>query len=160
MSARQYELTLLQERSAGTFARVYLAEASGQDGIGRIVAVKVLKEQWSESSELLDRTRDEARLLARLHHRNILREQHGKARPPATGQQPFLMREQFKHNGGGRKRKAARQHGGNPWAEAKGQRQQAQYRKGDCHLQPAQAQHQPAHRLQAFKGKFKPDQEK
>ena len=73
MSARQYELTLLQERSAGTFARVYLAEASGQDGIGRIVAVKVLKEQWSESSELLDRTRDEARLLARLHHRNILR---------------------------------------------------------------------------------------
>lgn len=70
---RQLEITLLQERSAGTFARVYLAEASGADGLSRIVAVKVLKEQWSESSELLDRTRDEARLLARLRHKNILR---------------------------------------------------------------------------------------
>ena len=70
---RQYELTLLQERSAGTFARVYLAEATGSDGLARIVAVKILKEEWSGSQELLARTRDEALLLARLHHRNILR---------------------------------------------------------------------------------------
>ena len=70
---RHFEITLLQERAAGTFARVYLAEAIGADGLSRIVAVKVLKEQWSDSGELLDRTRDEARLLARLHHKNILR---------------------------------------------------------------------------------------
>ncbi len=70
---RQLRITLLQERSAGTFARVYLAEATGDGGISRIVAVKVLKEQWAGSEELLDRTQDEARLLARLHHKNILR---------------------------------------------------------------------------------------
>ncbi len=69
----QQEITLLQERSAGTFARVYVAEATRGDGLSRIVAVKVLKTQWSEEPELLARTQDEARLLARLHHRNILR---------------------------------------------------------------------------------------
>ncbi len=69
----QQEITLLQERSAGTFARVYLAEARGADDLKRIVAVKLLKAQWSDEPDLLNRTRDEARLLARLHHRNILR---------------------------------------------------------------------------------------
>ncbi|MCB9778408.1 MAG: serine/threonine protein kinase [Alphaproteobacteria bacterium] len=67
------EITLLQERSAGTFARVYLAEARGGGGLSRVVAVKVIKEQWSESAEILTRTRDEARLLSRLQHKNILR---------------------------------------------------------------------------------------
>ena len=69
----QQEITLLQERSAGTFARVYLAEAHSTDGLKRIVAVKLLKAQWSDEPDLINRTRDEARLLARLHHRNILR---------------------------------------------------------------------------------------
>ena len=72
-AGRQLQITLLSERSAGTFAKVYLAEARTPDGLSRIVAVKILKEQWSESHEVLTRTRDEARLLARLHHRNILR---------------------------------------------------------------------------------------
>ena len=72
-SHRPSEITLLQERAAGTFARVYQAQARGADGLARIVAVKILKEQWSESSDLVNRTRDEARLLARLHHKNILR---------------------------------------------------------------------------------------
>jgi serine/threonine protein kinase len=69
----QLALTMLQERSTGTFAKVYLAEARGPDGLSRIVAVKVLKEQWLESEELIRRTRDEAMLLARLRHKNILR---------------------------------------------------------------------------------------
>jgi serine/threonine protein kinase len=69
----QLVLTMLQERSAGTFAKVYLAEARGSDGLSRIVAVKVLKEQWLESEDLIRRTRDEALLLARLRHKNILR---------------------------------------------------------------------------------------
>ena len=72
-NGRAAQLTLLQERSAGTFARVYLAEARGGGGIDRIVAVKVMKEQWADADELLTRTRDEARLLARLRHKNILR---------------------------------------------------------------------------------------
>lgn len=67
------QITLLQERSTGTFARVYLAEARGGGGLSRVVAVKVIKEQWSDSHEILTRTRDEARLLARLQHKNILR---------------------------------------------------------------------------------------
>ncbi|NOY24404.1 MAG: serine/threonine protein kinase, partial [Oligoflexia bacterium] len=70
---QKLQITLLQERSAGTFARVYLAEARGAGGLSRVVAVKVIKEQWSESHEILTRTRDEARLLARLQHKNILR---------------------------------------------------------------------------------------
>lgn len=72
-SSAQLELTLLQERASGTFARVYLAEARSRGGIDRIVAVKVLKDQWSEHDEMMVRTRDEARLLARLHHKNLLR---------------------------------------------------------------------------------------
>lgn len=86
--ARQLRLTLLQERASGTFARVYLAEASSEGGISRIVAVKVLKEQWGASEELLHRTRDEARLLARLHHKNILRVE-GLAQ--IEGQQAIVM---------------------------------------------------------------------
>lgn len=86
--ARQIELTLIQERSAGTFAKVFLAEARGADDLARVVAVKVLKEQWSESSEVLARTYDEARLLARLHHRNILRVE---ALTELEGQPAILM---------------------------------------------------------------------
>jgi serine/threonine protein kinase len=71
--ARNLEIVLVHELSSGTFARLYLAEARAPGGIERIVAVKILREQWSESAEILNRTRDEARLLARLRHKNILR---------------------------------------------------------------------------------------
>ena len=67
------EITLLQERSSGTFADVHLARATDSGGLNRIVAVKVLKERWIETSDVLDRTRDEAQLLASLQHQNILR---------------------------------------------------------------------------------------
>ena len=67
------EIVLLHELSSGTFARLYLAEARAPGGIERIVAVKILREQWNESAEVINRTRDEARLLARLRHKNILR---------------------------------------------------------------------------------------
>jgi len=70
---RKLEITLLQERAAGTFARVYMARARAPDGLTRIVAVKVLREKWSDTKEVLTRTRDEAQLLARLQHPNILR---------------------------------------------------------------------------------------
>lgn len=67
------ELVLLHEINAGTFARLYLAEARGAGGLDRIVAVKILREQWNEQQDVVSRTRDEARLLARLRHKNILR---------------------------------------------------------------------------------------
>ncbi len=70
---RGTELVLLHEINAGTFARLYLAEARASGGIDRIVAVKILREQWNEQQEVVARTRDEARLLARLRHKNILR---------------------------------------------------------------------------------------
>jgi serine/threonine protein kinase len=67
------EITLLQERSAGTFARVYLARATDSGGLSRIVAVKMLKERWTDSEDVINRTRDEAQLLASLQHQNIVR---------------------------------------------------------------------------------------
>lgn len=70
--SHEHEIVLLEERSAGTFARVYLAEARSPE-IKRLVAVKVLREQWAETPDILLRTRDEAALLARLRHRSILR---------------------------------------------------------------------------------------
>jgi serine/threonine protein kinase len=71
--SKRMELTLLEELASGTFARVYLAEAKGQGGVDRLVAVKVLREKWVDSEEVLARTRDEARLLARLRHKHIVR---------------------------------------------------------------------------------------
>jgi serine/threonine protein kinase len=71
--SNRMELTLLEELASGTFARVYLAEAKGQGGVDRLVAVKVLREKWADSEEVLTRTRDEARLLARLRHKHIVR---------------------------------------------------------------------------------------
>lgn len=67
------QITLLQERSAGTFAQVYLARSTDAGGLSRIVAVKVLKERWVDTQDILDRTRDEAQLLASLQHQNIVR---------------------------------------------------------------------------------------
>jgi serine/threonine protein kinase len=69
---RSAEIVLLKQISGGTFARVYLAEATGGD-ITRLVAVKVLREQWVEIEEIVQRTQDEARMLARLRHPNIVR---------------------------------------------------------------------------------------
>ena len=69
----QREITLLQERSAGTFAQVYLAHSTDGGGLSRFVAVKVLKERWTKTSDIIDRTRDEAQLLASLQHQNIVR---------------------------------------------------------------------------------------
>jgi serine/threonine protein kinase len=70
---RKLEITLLQEKNAGTFARVYMARARAPGGLTRIVAVKVLRQKWADTQEILARTRDEAQLLARLQHPNILR---------------------------------------------------------------------------------------
>ncbi|MCP4805467.1 MAG: serine/threonine protein kinase [Proteobacteria bacterium] len=72
-SPGRQRITLLQERSSGTFAQVYLARATGQGGLSRLVAVKVLREKWNDGGEFVVRTQDEARMLARLRHPNIVR---------------------------------------------------------------------------------------
>lgn len=72
-SEKRFELELLQEVNAGTFARLYLAQMRGAGGIERLVAVKLVREQWAGMDEVVTRTRDEARLLAKLRHKNILR---------------------------------------------------------------------------------------
>jgi serine/threonine protein kinase len=71
-SEQSYEITLLKQLNGGTFARIYLAEATG-GAITRLVAVKVLREQWVEVEEIVQRTQDEARMLAQLRHPNIVR---------------------------------------------------------------------------------------
>ncbi|MBK7756253.1 MAG: protein kinase [Deltaproteobacteria bacterium] len=70
---RGQKITLIKERSSGTFSRVYLAEATGAGGISRLVAVKVLREKWAQAEEFLNRTKDEARMLAQLRHPGIVR---------------------------------------------------------------------------------------
>jgi serine/threonine-protein kinase len=50
-----------------------LARATDSGGLSRIVAVKVLKERWTDTADVLARTRDEAMLLASLQHQNIVR---------------------------------------------------------------------------------------
>jgi len=52
---------------------VHLARATDSGGLNRIVAVKVLKERWTSTTDVLNRTRDEAQLLASLQHQNIVR---------------------------------------------------------------------------------------
>lgn len=58
--------------ASGGFGTVYLAKEEHADGFSRIVAVKLLNAQWSDSEELSGRMRDEARLLGMLRHRNIV----------------------------------------------------------------------------------------
>jgi serine/threonine protein kinase len=63
----------LKEIAAGGFGKVYLAEMKTGDNFSSIVAVKVLHGKWVGNDEIVMRSRDEARLLGRLRHRNIVR---------------------------------------------------------------------------------------
>ena len=52
---------------------MHLARATDSGGLRRIVAVKVLKERWTDTEDVLNRAKDEAQLLASLQHQNIVR---------------------------------------------------------------------------------------
>ncbi len=69
-NARRFHF--LREIASGGFGSVYLAKVMHSDGFSRLVAVKLLKSQWSDSEEVARRMRDEARLLGLLRHRNIV----------------------------------------------------------------------------------------
>jgi serine/threonine protein kinase len=57
----------------GAFGSVYLAEMEGAGGFKRRVALKLLNDAWDPGSDAGRRLRDEARLLGRLDHANIVR---------------------------------------------------------------------------------------
>ncbi len=63
---------LVETLGEGSFAVVYVARL--RDGaMLRTVVLKVLKATWAEDEEILSRARDEAAMLARLQHQNIIR---------------------------------------------------------------------------------------
>ena len=63
---------ILETLGEGSFGKVYVARIS--DGaFERTVVLKVLKQNWAENEEILKRARDEAVLLGRLNHDNIVR---------------------------------------------------------------------------------------
>lgn len=67
---RRYHLRALVGR--GAFGEVYLAEQDSGSGFRRKVAVKVLNADMAQMKEASRRIRDEARILGRLSHRNIV----------------------------------------------------------------------------------------
>lgn len=64
---------LMRELGSGAFGTVYLAEMESQGGFRKEVAVKLLNAELSNFTDASKRLRDEARLLGRLQHRNIVR---------------------------------------------------------------------------------------
>ncbi len=63
----------LKQLSEGSFGRVYLSEMITADNFSTVVAIKLLHGKWAGNEEIVMRSRDEARLLGRLRHTNIVR---------------------------------------------------------------------------------------
>ena len=63
----------LKELAQGGFGKVYLAEMITGENFSSVVAIKLLHGRWLGNDEIVMRSRDEARLLGRLRHRNIVR---------------------------------------------------------------------------------------
>ena len=64
---------IVKELSEGAFGKVYLAEMITGDNFKSVVAIKLLHGKWVGHEEIVQRSRDEARVLGLLHHRNIVR---------------------------------------------------------------------------------------
>ncbi|MFN7143291.1 MAG: protein kinase domain-containing protein, partial [Myxococcota bacterium] len=73
MAEPRRRFRFLKELAQGGFGKVYLAEMITGDNFSSIVAIKVLHGKWIDNDEVVMRSRDEARLLGRLRHRNIVR---------------------------------------------------------------------------------------
>lgn len=73
MAEPRRRFRFLKELAAGGFGKVYLAEMITGDNFSSIVAIKLLHGKWITNDEVVMRSRDEARLLGRLRHRNIVR---------------------------------------------------------------------------------------
>jgi serine/threonine protein kinase len=73
MAEARRRFRFVKELAQGGFGKVYLAEMLTGENFSSVVAVKLLHARWSENAEVVMRSRDEARLLGRLRHRNIVR---------------------------------------------------------------------------------------
>lgn len=73
MSEARRRFRFNKELAQGGFGKVYLAEMLTGENFSSTVAVKLLHARWGENAEVVMRSRDEARLLGRLRHRNIVR---------------------------------------------------------------------------------------
>jgi serine/threonine protein kinase len=63
---------LVETLGEGTFGTVYVAQLK-EGAIQRTVVLKVLKPNWVSNQDILNRSKDEAALLARLNHDNIVK---------------------------------------------------------------------------------------
>ena len=72
-NSNQCTLHIGQLCNTGSFAEVYQAHKIRSDSLQEVVAVKVLKERWLHETDLVARFWDEATLLKRLQHPNIIR---------------------------------------------------------------------------------------
>ena len=58
--------------ASGGMATVHFGRLLGEGGFGRIVAIKRLREQFAQSEEILRSLIDEARLVSRIQHPNVV----------------------------------------------------------------------------------------
>lgn len=72
MQARR-RFRFIREIATGGFGKVYLAEMISSENFSTAVAVKLLHGRWLSNDEIVMRARDEARLLGKLRHKNIVR---------------------------------------------------------------------------------------
>ena len=72
MSLSRRRFRVMKEIAEGGFGKVYLAEMISGD-FSTVVALKLLHGKWSDNKEIVQRSRDEARVLGRLRHPNIVR---------------------------------------------------------------------------------------
>jgi serine/threonine protein kinase len=70
---RQRRLRFLETLGRGGFGAVYLAEVHNPDRFVQRLAIKVLSAEMNDTADFAARQRDEARLLARLNHDNIVK---------------------------------------------------------------------------------------
>lgn len=71
--------TLLRTLGRGAHGAVHLAELRDDENFVQTLAVKRLLPEWSDDADLVARLKDEARLLAFLHHEHVVRV-HGLTR--------------------------------------------------------------------------------
>jgi hypothetical protein len=71
LAADPFPFEVLEVLGEGAFGAVCVARMTN-DPLQRHVAIKVLKAEYAKNPKVLHRTRDEARLLSRLHHPNVV----------------------------------------------------------------------------------------
>ncbi len=68
MAERFGPYSLVRQIASGGMAEVHLARANSQDGLGRVLALKMVHPQFSEDEEFIDALVEEAKLSVKLDH--------------------------------------------------------------------------------------------